>query len=96
MIMADALPGIKRFFMAVGLKPWIEGYRICFIAGFIAQLGRMSASQAAQVMRRGTPAGRGSGLGPLGQVDAYAQRPAEAEKAPARPLEYRHTAKKAG
>jgi hypothetical protein len=51
MIMQDALPGIKRFFKAVRLEPWIEGYLICFIAGFVAHVGRMSASQAAQAVR---------------------------------------------
>ena len=51
MIMQDALPGIKRFFKAVKLELWVEGYLICFIAGFVAHLGRMSASQAAQAIR---------------------------------------------
>jgi hypothetical protein len=51
MIMQDALPGIKRFLKAVVLAPWIRGYITCFVAGFVAHVGRMSASQAAQAIR---------------------------------------------
>jgi hypothetical protein len=51
MMMQDALPGIKRFLRQVKIQPWIKGYIICFIAGFVAHLGRMSASQAAQAVR---------------------------------------------
>jgi DDE family transposase len=51
MIMQDALPGIKCFLKPGKIEPWIKGYIICFIAGFVAHLGRMSASQAAQAVR---------------------------------------------
>ena len=51
MIVQDALPGIKRFLKVLRLDPCMEGYLICFIIGFIARVGRMSASQAAQAVR---------------------------------------------
>jgi hypothetical protein len=51
MMMQDALPGIKRFLKPVKIEPWIKGYIVCFVAGFVAHLGRMSASQAAQAVR---------------------------------------------
>jgi hypothetical protein len=51
MIMQDALPGSKRFLKPAKVEPWIKGYIVCFIAGFVSHLGRMSASQAAQAIR---------------------------------------------
>jgi hypothetical protein len=51
MIMQDALPGIKCFLKPVELPTWAKTYVTCFIAGFVAHHGRMSASQAAQAIR---------------------------------------------
>lgn len=49
--MQDAFPGIKRFLKPVHLSAVARGYVLCFIAGFVAHLGRMSASQAAGAVR---------------------------------------------
>jgi Transposase DDE domain len=51
MMMQDALPGIKRFLKPVHLSAVATGYVISFVAGFVAHLGRMSASQAGQAVR---------------------------------------------
>src|SRR3974390_1116565 len=51
MMMQDALPGIKRFLKPLNLAPLATTYVLGFIAGFVAHLGRMSASQAAQAVR---------------------------------------------
>jgi hypothetical protein len=47
MMMQEALPGIKRFFKAAGLKERILGLVIRCVAAFILHWGRMSAVQAA-------------------------------------------------
>jgi hypothetical protein len=51
MIMQEALPGIKRFLKAVGLKERVLGLTVRCVAAFCLHWGRMSAVQAAGAVR---------------------------------------------
>jgi hypothetical protein len=50
-IMQDALPGIKRFLKAAGLRETAERHVTGFIVAFIMHLGQMSASSASNAVR---------------------------------------------
>lgn len=51
MMMMDALPGIKRFLQPANLPPTSLDLVIRMVSAFILHVGRMSASQAAEVIR---------------------------------------------